>query len=486
MNPFLFFLLVFLFFQPNPAEAGIGDKLDDWFNNQNFNTSTRPGIYETQSARYATLGGISYRAPITQPYRFLTIQTPRFSAGCGGIDLYTGGFSVMNASQFVDALRAIGQNAVSLAFMLAIQIVSPQLSGIMEDIQSWANEYLTMGMDSCEAATKLVGGALEFFGQKEGNCTIKRMQTTGEDYNTANHYCTTGGRIKATEASGGGEDDQIVFTKGNLTWFVLMQNFFFTTDTQFAELIMNMVGTVIYRDDGGGDTDPTGLNHIPAALNEDGTPSPAFENMIAALMYGSDAAVQLLIYRCQSPTATPMGCQTIHADRQSINPATWGDGLHGKIRILVQSIVSKIRGDAALTPTETGLIGASKIPLYRFLTAASAAFPNAPGSSIDVTELTDKYTNLFARNILLTSLNNVLGMVEFQALNLPDKLSDTPQVEDFEKDLRVAIRGVAAMTKETEDKAGQYFELLKQIREYEKEIMTNLGKGFMQAARWGR
>ena len=486
MNPFLFFLLVFLFFQPNPAEAGIGDKLDDWFNNQNFNTSTRPGIYETQSARYATLGGISYRAPITQPYRFLTIQTPRFSAGCGGIDLYTGGFSVMNASQFVDALRAIGQNAVSLAFMLAIQIVSPQLSGIMEDIQSWANEYLTMGMDSCEAATKLVGGALEFFGQKEGNCTIKRMQTTGEDYNTANHYCTTGGRIKATEASGGGEDDQIVFTKGNLTWFVLMQNSFFTTDTQFAELIMNMVGTVIYRDDGGGDTDPTGLNHIPAALNEDGTPSPAFENMIAALMYGSDAAVQLLIYRCQSPTATPMGCQTIHADRQSINPATWGDGLHGKIRILVQSIVSKIRGDAALTPTETGLIGASKIPLYRFLTAASAAFPNAPGSSIDVTELTDKYTNLFARNILLTSLNNVLGMVEFQALNLPDKLSDTPQVEDFEKDLRVAIRGVAAMTKETEDKAGQYFELLKQIREYEKEIMTNLGKGFMQAARWGR
>lgn len=486
MNPFFFFLLVVLFFQPNPAEADIGDKLDDWFNNQNFNTSTRPGIYETQSARYATLGGISYRAPITQPYRFLTIQTPRFSAGCGGIDLYTGGFSVMNASQFVDALRAIGQNAVSLAFMLAIQIVSPQLSGAMEDIQSWANEYLTMGMDSCEAATKLVGGALEFFGQKEGNCTVKRMQTTGEDYNTANHYCTTGGRIKATEASGGGEDDQIVFTKGNLTWFVLMQNPFFTTDTQFAELIMNMVGTVIYRDGGSGDTDPTGLNRVPAALNEDGNPNPAFKNMVAALMYGSDAAFQLLIYRCQSPTATPMGCQTIHADRQSINPATWGNGLHGKIKTLVQGIVSKIRSDAALTPTETGLIGASKIPLYRFLTAASAAFPHAPGSGVDVTELTDKYTNLFARNILLTSLNNVLGMVEFQALNLPDKLSDTPQVEDFEKDLRAAIRGVAAMTKETEDEAERYFELLKQIREYEKEIMTNLGKGFMQAARWGR
>ncbi len=483
---FLLSLLVLLPLGATNASADIGSKLDDWFNNQNFSTSTRPGIYETQSARYATLGGISYRAPIFQPYRFLNIQTPRFSAGCGGIDLYTGGFSVMNASQFIDALRAIGQNAASLAFMLAIQIVSPQLSGAMEDIQSWANEYLNMGMDSCEAATKLVGGALEYFGQKEGNCTMKRMQTTGEDYNTANYNCTTGGRIKATEASGGGEEDQVIFSKGNLTWFVLMQNPFFTTDTQFAELIMNIVGTVIYRDEGNSDPDPTGLTRIPAALNEDGTPNPSFENMIAALLYGSDAAVHLQIYRCRTATATPMGCQRIRPQRRNINPATWGTGLHGKITTLVQSIVSKIRSDAALTATETGLIGASKIPLYRFLTAASAAFPNAPGSSIDVSELTDKYTNLFARNIILTSLNNVLTMVEFQAINLPNNLSETPQVKEFEKDLRNAIKGVAMMTKETEDEAEQYFDLLQQIRQYEKEIMTNLGKGFMQAARWGR
>ena len=49
-----------------------------------------------------------------------------------------------------------------------------------------------------EAATKLVGGALELFGKKEANCTIKRMQQAGEDWNTANYYCTTGGRIKSS------------------------------------------------------------------------------------------------------------------------------------------------------------------------------------------------------------------------------------------------------------------------------------------------
>ena len=478
--------LLFVCLLPATAGADISTKLDTWFNRQNFNTSTRPGIYETQSARYATLGSISYRAPIFQPYRFLTVHTPRFSAGCGGIDLYTGGFSVMNASQFVDALRAIGQNAASLAFMLAIQIVSPQLSGIMEDIQSWANEYLNMGMDSCEAATKLVGGALEFFGQKEGNCTIKRMQTTGEDYNTANHYCTTGGRIKATEASGGGEEEQYTFTKGNLTWFVLMQNSFFTTDTQFAELIMNIVGTVIRRDANAVDAGPTAINGIPAALNDDGSPNPSFENMIAALMYGSEATVDLQIYRCQTATAIPMGCQTIRPDRQPISPGSWGTGLHGKIKTLVQSIVSKIRTDAGLTATETGLIGASKIPLYRFLTTASAAFPNAPGSSIDVTELTDKYTNLFARNILLTELKNILDLVKFQIMNLPDNLSEDKNIEKFKPQLEGVIKGISVMTKESEDEAREYFALLREIRSYEKEIMANLGKGFMQAAKWGR
>lgn len=109
MKHILLISLSLLLLTPAPATADIGSKLDDWFNNQNFSTSTRLGIYETQSARYATLGGISYRAPITRPYQFLNIQTPRFSAGCGGLDLYAGGSSVMKADQFVQALRAIGK-----------------------------------------------------------------------------------------------------------------------------------------------------------------------------------------------------------------------------------------------------------------------------------------------------------------------------------------------------------------------------------------
>lgn len=78
----LFLALFFVAIQP--AQAGVGSKLATWFGNQNYVNSTRPGIYETQSSRYATFGGLSTRFPITQPYQLLTLQTPKFSAGCGG------------------------------------------------------------------------------------------------------------------------------------------------------------------------------------------------------------------------------------------------------------------------------------------------------------------------------------------------------------------------------------------------------------------
>lgn len=480
----LLLALILLVFAPGPAGAGVGTKLDDWFGNQNYVNATRPGVYETQSARYATFGGLSYRAPITQPFRLLSLQTPRFSAGCGGIDLYAGGFSVMNADQFVDALRAIGQNAASLAFMLAIQIVSPQLSGVMEDIQSWANEYLTLGNNSCEAATKLVGGALELFGKKEANCTIKRMQQAGEDWNTANYFCTTGGRIKSTEAATGGPN-QIEFTKGNLTWFVLMQNPFFRADLEFAELMMNITGTIIYRDAGPDDYDPTAISHVTAALNEQG-PTERFNNIYAALMHGADAAQDLLIYRCTPATRTtsPEGCQHFLADLQPIVP-TWA-GMHQRIEALVENIVAKIQGDTALTTQEVGLIGASSLPLYRFLTAASAYHPNDTASGTTVIELSHEYTALFARNIILRSIGNVLEQVEFQLENLPNRISWSDQMRDFGEQLREVIKGVAALERDTEIKARQYQQLVEQIRDYEREIMTRLGKGFMQAARWGR
>jgi len=287
--------------------ADTAAKVDSWFNNMNYANVTAPGVYEGQSARFATLGGISARAPITQPFNFVSVQTPKFSAGCGGIDFYAGGFSAIDSDQFIDNLRAIGQNAQSLAFMLAIQIVSPQLSGVMEDIQTWADKYLNMNMDSCEAASKLVGGALQYLDEEKANCITTRQNDYGEDYSTASFACTTGGSRKTTTGDDG-DVNKTDFVKGNLAWYVLMQDPFFQDDLEFAEVVVNIIGTVIISDVPGPSDTPVDVRIIQPAI-KDTVEKERFDNIYTALLYGNQATEQLRIYRCNARHQSQMDAQ---------------------------------------------------------------------------------------------------------------------------------------------------------------------------------
>ena len=60
--------LAFAIYSPALVFADTASKVEGWFNNMNYQTVTTPGVYEGQSARFATLGGVSARAPITQPF----------------------------------------------------------------------------------------------------------------------------------------------------------------------------------------------------------------------------------------------------------------------------------------------------------------------------------------------------------------------------------------------------------------------------------
>ena len=339
----------------NTSLAGVGKDVEEWFKNMGYEYSntTAMGVYKGQSARYATLGGYSARAPINPDFDFFNVQMPSFNAGCGGIDIFTGGFSAISSKQLIENLQAIGQNALSLAFMMGIQIVSPQLAGIMEEIQNWANKFNSMGMDSCEAATMLVGGAMNSFGAKEGNCTVKRMDDFGEDWQTANHACTTGGKVKETEDNGD-SPNKVTFEKGNLAWMVLMQDKFYREDKDLAEVVMNLTGTLILPDNGkGASSNPA---RIAPAIS-DYARKDRFLNIYNALLYGKKSRSNLQIQKCGGEgDRTEKGCLTL-TNLKEIEPS-W-DGLYTKTSKLLRSIITKIQKDEILTQQEQGFIAAT-------------------------------------------------------------------------------------------------------------------------------
>jgi conjugative transfer pilus assembly protein TraH len=455
-------------------KAGTADKVNEWFAHQNYVNVTNPGVYEGQTARYMTLGGVSTRSEIIRPFRFVDIQTPKFSAGCGGIDFYTGGLSAVNADQFIEGLRSIGQNVQSLAFMLAIQIVSPQLSGVMENIQTWANKYLNMNLDSCQAATKMVGGTLDYFGAKEGNCVVKRMQDFSESWDVAKHNCTTGGQIKATESSG--EVNRIDFIKGNLAWYVLMQDPFFKNDTEFSELVMNLTGTIIIADSNSADDGPSQITVIDPAISDE-VRKDRFENIYSALLDGSESKNNLMIYRCQDATPDPHGCTKVSESMTSIKP-NW-DGLKFRIQKIVKSIVQKIYKDEPLSSEERGVISSTTIPLYRFLTVTSAYFPR----NNDISRSINDYVKLIAEDILLRSLNAIISKVEQQTSMTQN--ADSKRVLAYKQNVQKVLRGISLLARENNENANKYLEMQQRIQMYEKTLMSRLSSGIVTSAMWG-
>lgn len=472
----IFSLLVCLH---STANASVGNKVDSWFDNMNYSNVTAPGVYEGQSARYLSLGGVYTRAPITQPFKFFNIQTPKFSAGCGGIDFYAGGFSAIDSKQLIENLRTIGQNAASLAFMLAIQIVSPQLSSTMEQIQSWANYFNQLNMDSCEAAQALVGGALDLFGADQGNCTVKRINDYGEDWTTANHNCTTGGKKQQTQTS---DANVVEFTKGNLTWVILMDDLFFKNDQEFAELILNLVGTVIITSTNNSDDSSKDIRNIVPAITDSGE-TERWKNIYTALMWGKSAVDKLKLYRCKgndngASRTSPEGCDVMSIDLEDVS-VNW-DGMNQKVEKIFKSILSKIKSDQELTNEEKGLIASSKLPVYRFLTSISVAYPK----SIDLQTTYQPYVEIIAQDIVINALSTTISNVKQRAAMMKKGVSDATKVKEFRAQLDTVQKGITEIQKELKNQAESVMEMQKRILEYEKQVMPKLSQGIVATTMW--
>lgn len=465
---------------PLNLNASVAEKIDKWFDGQNYLSTTKPGIYEGQSARYATLGGISTRNAIMKPFDIIDLQPPRFSAGCGGIDFYTGGFSAIDSEQFINGLRAIGQSAQSFAFMLAVQVVSPQFAGVMQKIQEWANEFKKLSKDSCAIASQVLGGAMDQLGTREGNCTIKRMSDFGENWEVANYACTNKGQIKSTEAAGEGPN-KFAFVKGNLTWYVLMQDEYFKTDLEFAEIIMNLIGTIIIKDAADSATSINTTSEIlmldPSLQGE--IKNERFESIEQAVLHGNSTSNSLLIYRCEKLNNNPNGCEALQKEIQRFSP-NW-EGLYIKVDKLVNSIVKKIYQDEELSAQEKGFINATSLPLYRFLTVITAYHPSGNLSA----SLYQEYTHLIAEDIMLRSLSMVVARVDQRASMLKNGMSTSVQVKQFKEKLQAVLSGIAHLSKENRLSADKSLEMLQRIQMYEKTLMSKISGGFISSALWG-
>ena len=157
------------------AHAGLQEKMDSMFGE--MSNITNPGVFETQRRGVISGGSIYVRNPMMTT-SLVDLQMPSWKAGCGGIDLFGGSFSFINADQFVQLLRTVAANAKGYAFQVALDIACPQCMTWINNLQAKIQELNNLSANSCQLANGIVNDvASAAIGKRYGDYSLTGTMT---------------------------------------------------------------------------------------------------------------------------------------------------------------------------------------------------------------------------------------------------------------------------------------------------------------------
>nr|WP_247887284.1 conjugal transfer protein TraH [Azospirillum sp. SYSU D00513] len=234
--------------QPSHA-GGLKNEMDSLFNS--MSNVTAPGVWETQRRGVFSGGSVSARNRIINE-NLISVVPPSFEAGCGGIDLFGGSFSFINADQFVQLMRGVAANAAGYAFHLALSTMAPDVAQTIEMMQKKVQELNQYFGNSCQLAQGLVNDVTSSFDLKGKSkaSVIGSMEGVGDIFTS---WTSSNGKTpntNATEVAPGKVNEKI---RGNLVWRAMKRNgvsgWFAYGDNELLEIAMNITGTVIVGED---------------------------------------------------------------------------------------------------------------------------------------------------------------------------------------------------------------------------------------------
>ena len=369
-----------------PVMADVGGEMNSFFNKAGAAANvTGPSAYNGQSAGYYSGGSLWSRFP-SKTINPVNIQLPKASAGCGGIDLFSGSFSFINSDEIVAMLKATANNAIGFAFQLAIDSISAQIGGVMKDMAQRAQQMNQHALSSCQEAQAAVGALWP--AMDGASKTICENVGVGEgffsDRARAMHDCE--GADKRRETLAGSTDPQTRIVKSrNYTWNALMSKSVTKPGTDYAEFLMTMVGTIIY-DQGPSAKEPGTFRFI----------APASWDMYTALLDGTTTS-PTQVWRCDTTDAD--GCLSPVPASLTIPADT---AFRNRVMKMMTSMGSKIRTNTALSGEEISLLGMTSIPLYKILVVNEAAHFSLSASDMGT------LSEIIAVDVLMAQMDRML------------------------------------------------------------------------------
>lgn len=444
-------LLIFCF---SSLQGSLKGELDGFFHKFGSSSNvTSEGVYLGQTAGYATGGGVSIRNNVYN-HDLANVSLPRIDAGCGGIDLHTGGFSFISKEQLVKAMKDTASNAASYAFLLGVETVSPQVANTMKQLQSWANTINGIGINSCENGMSLVSAAWP----KSEAASQQICRTMGSSsgvfgsYIDGRHGCTASSKQNEVTNRLQGKNKNAIIGPSNLTWEAIRQQKFLASNDELSYLFMTLVGTVITKKDDKGYR----VDTYPAKATS--------EDFLRVLMQGGDTE----IYRCSDSKDSK--CLTISKDKWKVEEK---DSWYGKIKNSLMDMQRKAQNDEPLTAEQKELLNKTRFPLYKMVNVLTAHTHGNP--MIDLSHIAE----MVSKELLSQYLREVQELVEegFSHVTNRQIYQNHDEIEAFKKRLIEIDKKIGQLEIRSKDDMEKEFQMMQRIDFLEEKIIAEVWLG---------
>lgn len=372
-------------------------KMSDFFSRFEVQSNTtKADIVDGQLGCHATGGGVVIKNSVTNS-KLVNINLPHMEAGCGGIDLFSGGVSFISSDRLVDVLKKIGTNSVGYATLLAMETLTPQGANLVKQLQSWANQINLASINSCETASLLVGGIVPKGAEVSQHICRNMGSSNGifNDYVSSRHQCGVDSvkeeRINQFKL----KYPDVLVGEYNLAWEATYKLAIRKVDTELGNLLMSLVGTVIVRKKDG----ETVIETYPPQL--------ANENFFRAIVQGGTPK----ILQCKPKTGKFLNDRCLDVEEVDY-PIAYADSWKGRVFQRLSDIQTKNLADEPLEQEDIDFIALCDTPVLRFLMITNAQRKNI--NPIEISQLSD----WVAQDLLCKSLREAINNIRIYAFQL--------------------------------------------------------------------
>jgi conjugative transfer pilus assembly protein TraH len=313
-----------------------------------FGNATGPSAYTAQGANIVTGGNLFMRVP-QRNYKVAHVELPSLKFGCGGIDLFAGSFSFISKENLVAMMKNIGTAAVTYAFKLALDSISPQINKTLSELQSVAQNINATNINSCEAGQAIARGMTgdwqetqKYWAQVSGpvagmfdDQSEARANTQGDDAKTASVLTSV------TDVAA-----KAMINPGNVAWRALSA--LPDIDVQDRQLLMSLSGTVI--------------------LSADPKKAPEYKGpktiTMEQFVRGDDSG-KIQVYACADGTGKDE-CRVLGDEVITVKPFSH------QVQDKLEAIAAKFKSNEKLTESEIKFINVSALPVYKALSVYTA------------------------------------------------------------------------------------------------------------------